>query len=77
MRMSELTESQILSINKELNNLTIEGQLKQKINENIQLKRSIGTIAGMRHALGLPVRGQKTQNNSSTARKLNHLNRHV
>lgn len=73
--MNQLTEPQIMSINKELSDLTIEGSLKQQIIEDIQMKRSIGSYAGQRHAGGLPVRGQRTRNNISTARKLNRINR--
>lgn len=77
MRMNQLTEPQILAINKELSELTIEGHLKQKINDNIKLKRAIGSYQGMRHAAGLPVRGQRTRNNASTANRLNKLDRHI
>ncbi|CAG84816.1 uncharacterized protein AC631_01909 [Debaryomyces fabryi] len=77
MRMNQLTEPQIMAINKELSDLTIEGHLKQKILDDIKLKRSIGSIAGSRHAAGLPVRGQRTRNNSQTANRLNRLERHV
>lgn len=77
MRMNQLSESQILALNKELSELTVEGHLKQQINDNIKFKRSIGTWAGMRHAAGLPVRGQRTRNNASTANRLNKLNRHI
>lgn len=77
MRMNQLTEPQIMAINKELSDLTIEGHLKQKILDDIKLKRSIGSIAGSRHAAGLPVRGQRTRNNSQTANRLNRLERHT
>ena len=77
MRMNQLTEPQVLAINKELSDLTIEGHLKQKINDHIKLKRSTGSYQGMRHALGLPVRGQRTRNNALTANRLNKLDRHI
>lgn len=75
MRMNQLTEQQIMSINKELSELTVEGHLKQKIWDDIKLKRDIGSYAGSRHASGLPVRGQGTRNNSSTAKRLNRIDR--
>lgn len=77
MRMNQLTEPQIMALNKELSQLTIEGHLKQKINDDIKLKRSIGSYSGIRHASGLPVRGQRTRNNSQTASRLNKVVRHV
>lgn len=75
--MNQLTEPQVMAINKELSELTIEGHLKQKVLDDIALKRSIGSYAGSRHASGLPVRGQKTRNNAVTAGKLNKLDRRM
>lgn len=75
MRMHQLSEAQILSITSELSNMTIEGDARAIVKENIALKKRIGSYAGMRHATGLPVRGQKTRNNANTARKLNRIDR--
>ncbi|OBA21331.1 ribosomal protein S13 [Metschnikowia bicuspidata var. bicuspidata NRRL YB-4993] len=75
MRMNQLSEPQIMAINKELSEMTIETQLKQKILDDIALKRSINSYAGIRHANSLPVRGQGTRNNARTAKKLNRLDR--
>lgn len=77
MRMNELTEPQLMAINKELGKMKVEGKLKQEILENIKLKRLIGSYAGYRHAYGLPVRGQGTRNNANTAKKLNKLDRRL
>lgn len=77
MRMNQLLEPQIMEINKEISELLVEGHLKQKINNDIKLKRSIGSYAGIRHAMGLPVRGQGTRNNAKTAKKLNRLERYA
>lgn len=73
--MNQLTEPQIMSLNKELSDLPIEGHLKQKILDDIKLKRTIGSYAGSRHAAGLPVRGQRTRNNASTANRWNRVDR--
>lgn len=75
MRMHQLNEQQVMAITKELSDLTIEGKLRSVVRENIQLKRTIGSYAGLRHAMGLPVRGQRTKTNAKTAKKLNKLNR--
>lgn len=75
MRIHQLTEQQILGITKELSDMTIESQLKSQVNANIGLKKEIGSYAGYRHAMGLPVRGQRTKNNARTAKVLNRLNR--
>ncbi|KAK5960088.1 mitochondrial 37S ribosomal protein uS13m SWS2 PWA37_002580 [Arxiozyma heterogenica] len=75
MRMHQLSESQILNLNNELSNMTIEDDARSKIRANIALKKKIGSYQGFRHEHHLPVRGQKTKNNAMTARKLNKLNR--
>lgn len=75
MRMHQLTEAQIMSITSELSTMTIEGDARAVVKENIALKRRIGCYEGMRHAMNLPVRGQRTRNNAKTARKLNKVDR--
>ncbi|THH13944.1 hypothetical protein EW146_g6341 [Bondarzewia mesenterica] len=59
-----------------LRNLKIETDLKREIRENIAHQRMIGSYVGKRHAMGLPVRGQNTQTNAKTARKLNRVDRY-
>jgi small subunit ribosomal protein S13 len=56
--------------------LRIEADLKREMRENIAHQRMIGSYVGKRHAMGLPVRGQNTQTNARTARKLNRVERH-
>lgn len=75
MRMHELTEPQILNITNELSNITIEGDARAAVRANIAAKRRIGSYEGLRHAMHLPVRGQRTRNNAKTARKLNMVDR--
>ena len=55
--------------------MTIEGDARAIVRENIALKKRIGCYEGMRHALHLPVRGQRTRTNAKTARKLNRIDR--
>ena len=45
---------------------TIEGDLKSEVQLSIKRIMDIGTYRGLRHRKGLPVRGQKTKNNSRT-----------
>ena len=56
--------------------LQIETDLKREMRENIAHQRMMGSYVGKRHAMGLPVRGQNTQTNAKTARKLNRVERH-
>jgi small subunit ribosomal protein S13 len=58
-----------------LRNLKIETELKREVRENIAHQRMIGSYVGRRHAMGLPVRGQNTQTNAKTAKKLNRIER--
>ncbi len=46
----------------------VEGELNRIIIMNIKRLKEIGTYRGMRHAKGLPVRGQRTKTNSRTVR---------
>jgi small subunit ribosomal protein S13 len=56
--------------------LRVEADLKREMRENIAHQRMIGSYVGKRHSMGLPVRGQNTQTNAKTARKLNRVTRH-
>ena len=46
--------------------ILVEGDLRRKITEDLKRLKSIKTYRGMRHARGLPVRGQRTQTNART-----------
>ncbi len=46
----------------------VEGDLREEITENIKRMREIGMYRGVRHARGLPVRGQRTRSNARTKR---------
>ena len=52
---------------------TIEGELRSEKQMNIKRLKDIGCYRGIRHRIGMPVRGQKTKNNSKT-RKLRRVN---
>ena len=45
---------------------TIEGELRSEVQLNIKRLTDIGCFRGIRHRVGLPLRGQKTKNNSRT-----------
>jgi len=58
-----------------LRGIKVESELKREMKENIARQRLIGSYVGKRHAMQLPVRGQNTQSNAKTARKLNRVDR--
>jgi small subunit ribosomal protein S13 len=67
-RAKTLTEDEIKRLTKVLEAYKIEGDLKAEIAANIRHLRDIGSYRGMRHAHGLPVRGQRTRSNARTKR---------
>jgi len=46
--------------------IKVEGELRSEIQMNIKRLQDIGTYRGIRHRIGLPVRGQGTKNNART-----------
>lgn len=67
-RMKELTEDELNSIRKEIENggFLIEGDLRREISMNIKRLMDMRCYRGLRHRSGLPVRGQRTQTNART-----------
>ena len=58
-------------------NVKVEGELRSEVQLNIKRLMDIGCQRGIRHRLGLPLRGQRTKNNSRTRkgdRKSTRLN---
>lgn len=67
MRAHNLSEDDIAKINAMLTSqYVVEGDLRRQVQNNIKRLISIHCYRGMRHRLGLPVRGQRTRTNSRT-----------
>ncbi len=47
-------------------NFKVEGELRSEVHMSIKRLMDIGSYRGIRHRLGLPVRGQTTKNNART-----------
>lgn len=47
-------------------NIKVEGELRSEVQLNIKRLMDIGCYRGIRHRIGLPVRGQSTKNNART-----------
>ena len=47
-------------------NYKVEGDLRSEVQMNIKRLMDIGCYRGVRHRVGLPVRGQSTKNNART-----------
>lgn len=64
-RAKDLTEDEVTRISAYIErNLTVEGQLRRQLAQNITRLKDIGCYRGIRHRRGLPVRGQRTQSNA-------------
>ena len=67
MRAHQLTQDDVARINAVLQaDYVVEGDLRRQIQNNIKRLISIHCYRGIRHRLGLPVRGQRTRTNSRT-----------
>lgn len=67
MRAHKLSQDDIARLNSLLQSeLVVEGDLRRQIQNNIKRLVSIHSYRGMRHRLGLPVRGQRSRTNART-----------
>jgi small subunit ribosomal protein S13 len=73
--MGSLQPKTVTALTAELSTMTIENDARKIIQDNIRRLRDMGAYRGRRHAMGLPVRGQRTRNQIQTARKLNKIER--
>ena len=65
-RVSEWTDDDTANIRSAVSQFVIEGELRAENQINIKRLMDIGSFRGIRHRLGLPLRGQRTKNNSRT-----------
>ncbi|MBZ9628204.1 30S ribosomal protein S13 [Psychroflexus sp. CAK57W] len=66
IKVSDWDDDQIGKIREQVGNFTIEGELRSEVQINIKRLMDIGCYRGIRHRSGLPLRGQRTKNNSRT-----------
>ena len=66
-KVQEWNDDQFSSIRKVINEkYKVEGELRSEVQMNIKRLMDIGSYRGIRHRIGLPVRGQSTKNNART-----------
>ena len=65
-KVSEWNDDEISRIREAVSQYTIEGELRSETQLNIKRLMDIGCYRGIRHRIGLPLRGQRTKNNSRT-----------
>ena len=65
-KVSDWDDKDIASVRDVVGKLLIEGELRSETQLNIKRLMDIGSFRGIRHRTGLPLRGQRTKNNSRT-----------
>lgn len=65
-KAKNLTDKQINEINREIKELTIEGDLRQKVSQNVNDQIRISCYKGLRRMKHLPIRGQSSRHNART-----------
>ncbi|MFD1293585.1 30S ribosomal protein S13 [Lutibacter holmesii] len=65
-KVQDWSDEEIHSIREQVGEFTIEGELRSEIQLSIKRLMDIGCYRGIRHRTGLPLRGQRTKNNSRT-----------
>ena len=67
IKVQEWTDDQLTPIRGVISEeYRVEGELRSEVQLNIKRMMDIGCNRGIRHRLGLPLRGQRTKNNSRT-----------
>ncbi|MFY7990660.1 MAG: 30S ribosomal protein S13 [Fluviicola sp.] len=66
IKVNDWSDDQIALIRNSVAEVKTEGQLRSEIQLNIKRLMDIGCQRGIRHRAGLPLRGQRTKNNSRT-----------
>ncbi len=67
LKVQDWDDAQFAEIRKAINeNFKVEGELRSEVQMNIKRLMDIGCYRGIRHRIGLPVRGQSTKNNART-----------
>ncbi|WP_158729278.1 MULTISPECIES: 30S ribosomal protein S13 [unclassified Flavobacterium] len=65
-KVQDWNDEEIGAIRDAVSSFKIEGELRSEVSLNIKRLMDIGCYRGIRHRTGLPLRGQRTKNNSRT-----------
>jgi len=66
IKVQDWNDDQLGAIRTIVNDIKVEGALRSEVQLNIKRLMDIGCQRGIRHRAGLPLRGQRTKNNSRT-----------
>ena len=64
--LSDVTGQEETRLRAKLDEMKLEGELRQEVVGNVKRMKDIRSYRGVRHKLGLPVRGQRTRHNART-----------
>ncbi|MGY6560591.1 MAG: 30S ribosomal protein S13 [Luteibaculaceae bacterium] len=65
-RVKDWSDEELAAIRASISEIKVEGALRSEVQMNIKRLMDIGCYRGIRHRVGLPLRGQRTKNNSRT-----------
>jgi small subunit ribosomal protein S13 len=65
-KVSDWNDDELAVLRGIINELKVEGALRSEVQMNIKRLMDIGCYRGIRHRIGLPLRGQSTKNNART-----------
>lgn len=66
IKVQDWGDEHLAAIRGVMNEIKVEGALRSEVQLNIKRLMDIGCYRGVRHRAGLPLRGQRTKNNSRT-----------
>jgi small subunit ribosomal protein S13 len=65
-KVEDWNDDEVSAIRNLVSDMTLEGELRSQRQMDIKRLMDIGCYRGIRHRIGLPLRGQRTKNNSRT-----------
>lgn len=65
-KVQDWNDDELTSIRNVIGEMKVEGALRSEVQMNIKRLMDIGCYRGIRHRIGLPLRGQSTKNNART-----------
>tara|TARA_B100000989_G_scaffold161063_1_gene120262 strand:+ start:3536 stop:3910 length:375 start_codon:yes stop_codon:yes gene_type:complete len=66
IKVSDWSDDETGRIREAVSSFKIEGELRSEVQLSVKRLMDIGCYRGIRHRVGLPLRGQRTKNNSRT-----------
>ena len=68
LRVKDLSDDQVAKLQKVIEALPVEGELRREVAQNIKRLEETGAYRGLRHRKKLPAHGQRTRSNARTNR---------